>query len=182
MQPTNNQTHAEIAMTAALIEETVAPFTPADPAPVNYLDELTKADIPWVPCAPFPCSFVFFQQDAEATSPQAEAMRRLFPDFETERRANGTATEYFTDQGNYFVFIGWRLHGQYGERLPLVDRIAILTHEIHHAINFVLAHVGQKPDTSNDEITAYLHEYHMKAALLAVRFGEADEWRTNTVI
>lgn len=160
----------------------IQPFTPAEPAPVNLLGEFNKLGIGWVPCAPFPCSFVFYQMDDTREDGHLAHLRRLLPDFDTRKDANGCTSEYFADSGEYLILIGWRGVGFNGTHLPLIDRISILAHEIHHAINFVLAHVHQRPDLDNDEITAYLHEYHMKAALLAVGFGEADEWRTNTVI
>lgn len=158
-------------------------FLPADPAPINLLGEFNAAGIGWVPCAPFPCSFVFYQLDDESEDGHFATLRRLLPDFEGRQQCNGVTSEYFADSGEYLILIGWRLHNYAGGgEIPLIDRISILVHEIHHAINFVLAHTHQRPDVDNDEITAYLHEYHTKAALVAVGFGESEQWRTNTGI
>lgn len=175
----------DLALTAALIEEAVdvPVFTPAEPAPVNLLGAFSDAGIGWVPCAPFPCSFVFYRMDDESEGSHLHTLRSLLPDFDTMKQANGCASEYFADGGEYLILIGWRLNSHAdGNPLPLIDRISILLHEIHHAINFVMAHVHQRYDLENDEFTAYLHDYHLKAALVAVGFGEASEWRTNTGI
>lgn len=158
-------------------------FLPADEVPVNLLGAFNDAGIGWVPCAPFPCSFVFYQLDDDSETGDLATLRRLLPDFDPSADCNGRTSEYFADTGEYLILIGWRLHSYAGgAELPMIDRISILVHEIHHAINFVLNHTHQRPDVDNDEITAYLHEYHTKAALLAVRFGESDKWRTNTAI
>ena len=173
----------EEALTGALIEEAVAPAQPEAPQRVTLLGEFSRLGIGWVPCAPFPCSFVFYRMDDTSEDGHLAHLRRLLPDFDACANANGCASEYFADSGEYLILIGWRyISYADGNPLPLIDRISILVHEIHHAINFVLAHVHQRHDTDNDEITAYLHDYHVKAALLAVGFGESDEWRTNTAI
>lgn len=158
-------------------------FLPAEPAPVNLLAELSAAGIGWVPCAPFPCSFVFYQIDDKSDDSHYATLQRLLPDFTTREKCNGVTCEYFADTGEYLILIGWRYNSYAdGNPLPLIDRISILLHEVHHAINFVFAHTGHRYDLDNDEFTAYLHDYHMKAALLAVGFGESDKWRTNTGI
>lgn len=168
-------------ITAPLLEPVDQPFEPA--APRALLTAFNEEGIGWVPCAPFPCSFVFFQLDDEHERSDLAILRDLLPDFNPSQKCNGCTSEYFADTGEYLILIGWRLNSYAGGTvLPLIDRVAILVHEIHHAINFVLQHTHQRPDADNDEITAYLHEYHTKAALLAVGFGESDKWRTNTEI